>query len=117
MHGLPPSEFAWLVAPTSAINREVGNNERTCSASAYGVAPSNVALISRTPWEAFCLASAVPSTVTGVPGLAGQYRQDVLYQTLLHVMNGALAAVENASGRQVFSYELGHAVSVQFTAL
>src|SRR5664279_3400827 len=61
------------------------------------------------------LLTLLPSTLTGVPALAGQYRQAALYQALDQVSNGAWWNVAQLSLRHV-DHWVGHWASVHWVA-
>src|SRR5690349_11624168 len=97
-----------MVPPTPSTRTDRGNRRRTSRLPENGVAASSVSLISRTG------GALAPSTVTGVPALAPQFRHGALYQAFGQVSNGALRCTRSLSAFQV-AHERGHWTSVHCT--
>src|SRR4051812_2703991 len=108
-HRLPYSELACEVPPGSASSAECGYKRRTSRLPSYGVAASSVSSMSSAE------ATLLPSTFTGVPGEAGQYRHGALNQTLAQVSNGACSYTAQLSLAQRAQL-CGHCTSLHCTA-
>src|SRR6476661_566172 len=94
---LPCSDPAWVVAPTSATNAEVGDSLRTARAPVNGVAPSSVALINRIGVRS--TVSIRPSICNGATGLTGHQVHGAENQIPPQAGTGAARAMEKPSAR------------------